>query len=530
MFRPRLSFAWVGMVSALIGCAVGDWSLSLAAGNQMELGLARIVSGVLANATFSTPYGRGANCAQHVLEKVDRVDRMYNDARANARLVAMLVHACGGLEGALSEGTPPPGMSHDGGITAARSRMSQALQSSLDHEVAPHWPRTCARLDAQSPHFSWSTFAQQHIQRGVPVVIAGLGAAEFGEGVETWRDLRHLRARFGATRHETSIFDSSDTSERLGIFPRNASDAAAAAEDTWVNKGELLRLPRKELRSLADLLDLAQLLASHSWFVEQSELWGLASTADGFTDTSVPPTASFPEMWRELGEPTFATQCQLQSVNVWLGALDPHGVHKAKESALHFDKDDGFLYQLTGQKNWTFFHRYDAQNLYMRWWHTMYDGDVTGAKTEHQKVVSGSHDVRNLVNNFSPVCPHAPDLARFPRFARARPMACSTAPGDVIFVPAFTWHHVNSTHEPGGINSALNYWTLCQSSGFDMLMELMHDQLRQGEWEKQHGNLPPFMTVTLGKHPHLRTGTAPADERVGDEDEDEDRTTIEDEL
>lgn len=34
----------------------------------------------------------------------------------------------------------------------------------------------------------------------------------------------------------------------------------------------------------------------------------------------------------------------------------------------------------------------------------------------------------------------APDLQRFPRFARAQPYACTLGPGDVIFTPSCWWH------------------------------------------------------------------------------------------
>jgi len=217
-----------------------------------------------------------------------------------------------------------------------------------------------------------------------------------------------------------------------------------------------------------------------------------------------------------------AAQCQLQSVNFWAGELDPAGVHASKNSALHFDKDDGFLHQISGRKTWTLFHRHDSHNLYMKWWHLatahkpaalgsrgagrMSGEDVSEIEDEHRRVLAGELDVRNTVNNFSPLHPHAPDLARFPGFRRARPMTCRTAPGDTIFVPAFTWHDVNSTHAPGQINAAVNFWTMCQPGEYDTLMELLHDTLRMGAWERQYGAPPPFMKATLAKHPGLVDG------------------------
>lgn len=56
--------------------------------------------------------------------------------------------------------------------------------------------------------------------------------------------------------------------------------------------------------------------------------------------------------------------------------------------------------------------------------------------------------------NLSRVDPLRPDLARFPRFRRARPLASEIGPGDMIFLPGGTWHHVTS--ESASIS--VNFW------------------------------------------------------------------------
>ncbi len=52
---------------------------------------------------------------------------------------------------------------------------------------------------------------------------------------------------------------------------------------------------------------------------------------------------------------------------------------------------------------------------------------------------------------------HAPDFARFPRFAEAlrHAQVAELAPGDAIFIPTMWWHHVEGL-EP--FNVLLNYW------------------------------------------------------------------------
>ena len=52
---------------------------------------------------------------------------------------------------------------------------------------------------------------------------------------------------------------------------------------------------------------------------------------------------------------------------------------------------------------------------------------------------------------------HAPDLARFPRFADAMAHAqvAELGPGDALFIPSLWWHHVEALE---AFNVLLNYW------------------------------------------------------------------------
>ena len=48
---------------------------------------------------------------------------------------------------------------------------------------------------------------------------------------------------------------------------------------------------------------------------------------------------------------------------------------------------------------------------------------------------------------------------RFPKFGAARPMSCTIGEGDVLFMPAFWWHEVQSRPSPTQQrNLAVNFW------------------------------------------------------------------------
>lgn len=59
----------------------------------------------------------------------------------------------------------------------------------------------------------------------------------------------------------------------------------------------------------------------------------------------------------------------------------------------------------------------------------------------------------------SPVDIKNPDFDRFPLFSHVKPYQCDIAEGDVLYMPAFWWHEVQS--RPNLVekrNLAVNFW------------------------------------------------------------------------
>jgi hypothetical protein len=98
-------------------------------------------------------------------------------------------------------------------------------------------------------------------------------------------------------------------------------------------------------------------------------------------------------------------------------------------SPLHFDMPHNLLAQIRGTKRVLTFERGHFTSMYPEppW---------------------------TSVPNLSRVDPVSPDLGRFPRFRRARPFVAEIGPGDMVFLPGGTWHHVTS--ESASIS--VNFW------------------------------------------------------------------------
>ncbi len=124
--------------------------------------------------------------------------------------------------------------------------------------------------------------------------------------------------------------------------------------------------------------------------------------------------------------------CQLPGVsaavkpNLWLG--------NATLVATHNDAADNLACVASGHRRFTLFPPEQEANLYI--------GD--NPDTPGGRPVS-------LVNL------RAPDLERFPRFTEALKQAqvADLAPGDVLFLPKYWWHNVESF---GPLNLLVNYW------------------------------------------------------------------------
>ena len=109
---------------------------------------------------------------------------------------------------------------------------------------------------------------------------------------------------------------------------------------------------------------------------------------------------------------------------------------------------------MSGEKRLTLFDPHHNENLY--------EAHVPEAILDFSSRTGQFHRRRLLESTsmvMSPVDIQDPDLDRFPRFAEARRVECSLKPGDVLFMPAFWWHEVQSRPDPTEKrNLAVNFW------------------------------------------------------------------------
>ena len=395
------------------------------------------------------------------------------------------------------------------GMTACRAEAAEKLGATFGGLA--RWPSHCARVEAPQTEVS----LRAHLARGVPVAFANT-TRHFGN-LSRWADLGYLRRRFGHTLHEASVFDTREEGRKWGLHPWD-TDAA----------GTMIMQPHKRVLTLDAALERST--ADTVVFMEQDALFDVAIAREehGRTDGLVQP-----EMWADVALPAWAaTFIDIESANFWFGRLLGQ---RAKESPLHYDPYDNMLAQIKGRKKFVLFAAADSESLHPNYMvtgtardpypgaqpHDRTASDAAAAfrrKPRDERLVMEWDNPDEVIDNFSPVDLNAPNLTRHPLFKHARPCICVVEQGDVLFLPAFTWHNVYSWGDAEDHSSmALNFWWPVTQDVEDAHRHFMH--LLRGkkptnprELARQNGlkGLPPE-----------RSGRAHEEQEAEEEEEEE---------
>ncbi|XP_069132177.1 uncharacterized protein [Argopecten irradians] len=156
-----------------------------------------------------------------------------------------------------------------------------------------------------------------------------------------------------------------------------------------------------------------------------------------------------PELEEDIIEMPFIApgRHRLDHLNIWLSDGNTLG-------KLHFDPYDNFLCQIHGQKQVILFEPHQNENLYEA---HIAEAIFSYNKTTKEFRRSSLVDSTSMV--MSPVDILKPDFQKFPQFASAMPLNCTLREGDVLFMPSFWWHEVQSSpNVTVGHNLAVNFW------------------------------------------------------------------------
>ncbi|KAK3103959.1 hypothetical protein FSP39_023261 [Pinctada imbricata] len=156
----------------------------------------------------------------------------------------------------------------------------------------------------------------------------------------------------------------------------------------------------------------------------------------------------FPDLEEDIEEFEFTRGViQRKHLNIWLSDGNTLG-------KLHFDPFDNLLCQIDGTKEVILFEPHDNQRLY--------EGHIPEAMLSYNHT-NIEFRRKTLLDStsmvMSPVDITSPDFTRFPKFADTHPLNCTISEGDVLFMPSFWWHEVQSyPNTDTSRNVAVNLW------------------------------------------------------------------------
>lgn len=129
----------------------------------------------------------------------------------------------------------------------------------------------------------------------------------------------------------------------------------------------------------------------------------------------------FPELLQDIRTPAWIDYHR-PAINLWFGSAE-------NVTPLHYDHTNNFFAQVYGRKRLTLF-----------------DPTQTGLLYPYPLEASASH--------VSFIDPEQPDFEKYTRFRQARALAGVIEPGELLYLPAYWWHHVRSLQ----ISISVNFW------------------------------------------------------------------------
>jgi hypothetical protein len=129
-----------------------------------------------------------------------------------------------------------------------------------------------------------------------------------------------------------------------------------------------------------------------------------------------------PELLQDIAVPDFCPRAPWLMTRFW---MSPAGMG----SPLHFDVPQNLFAQVVGRKQVLLYPPRDVLNLYPL---------APYSRLPHYSRVDAEH----------------PDVERFPRLRRTRPMRALVEAGDLLFIPRLWWHQVRALE----FSISINFW------------------------------------------------------------------------
>lgn len=287
------------------------------------------------------------------------------------------------------------------------------------------------------------TFHRNHVAASIPALIRG--AVDSWPALERWK-WAYLERHLGDQEFTVAVTPDgrADAPLRLG----DAARAGLLSEQAWEYLKThdpttmLFVTPCEEKMSISKI---ASLIRSddfdehnprvHYVQLQNNNLRGEWSSLLGDVDLSFPFARD-------------AFGCEPDAVNVWIG-------DERSTTSLHKDHYENLYVVVTGKKHFTLYPPTAFPLLYEEpcipaHYRERADGDTA-------RLELAVDDAAERVP-WIQVDPLNPDVFRFPRSVHARPLQVTVSAGEMLYLPALWFHHVQQEPDEEGKCIAVNLW------------------------------------------------------------------------
>ncbi|XP_031574901.1 lysine-specific demethylase 8-like [Actinia tenebrosa] len=280
-------------------------------------------------------------------------------------------------------------------------------------------------------------FIHQYLFRSKPVIIKG--AMDKWPAMHKWTN-EYLTSTFGKNKVRVAF---APNAEYEGC--EKASDFEDF-QDFKFPDGVKEQLPFPDLvvvRPAFMNLKFAEFMS----LLEKTHQTGQGENVSAYLEYSSIPS-HLPELEKDVIEmPFVAGVLKRRHLNIWLSNGNTLG-------KLHFDPFDNFLCQISGRKQVLLYEPYDNTRLYEAHIQEAELGyNPNSMQFRRKKLMDSTSMVMSPINILKP------DYKRFPKFKGVQAMNCTIDEGEVLFMPSFWWHEVQSyPNQEKPRNVAINYW------------------------------------------------------------------------
>jgi len=153
---------------------------------------------------------------------------------------------------------------------------------------------------------------------------------------------------------------------------------------------------------------------------------------------------SIPELEVDVREPSFSLPLSPNSIHMWMGC-------GGQLTPIHPDPFENLMGVVSGEKDFLIFHPGDREYLYPI------------QKPKSPVLSSRIDDFENV------------DLDKFPLFPKARPFRIRVKSGEMLYLPAYWWHQVESE----GRNIAVNFWYNSHSKILNDIIKILDESVAE---------------------------------------------------